>query len=91
MSSYYSDPYRSIRKKDIRTLTMMYSGMIANKARERIHRIEELSFTHMKAKEREKFLKMLYTQIDSSYKDERAVDEDELKRILGNVGYKPSN
>lgn len=45
----------------------------------------------MDKKTREKFIYSLYQKIDSSYSKERSVEEDELKRILGNVGYKPSN
>jgi len=91
MSSHYSMPYLAIRKLDIRTLTYMYSGMMANKAIERLHRVEEMSCMYMKKEDREKFVNTLYKQIDSSYTSKRAVNEDELKRILGNVGHKSSN
>ena len=62
--------------------------MVKNKAIERIHRIEEIGFSYMEKKAREKFLDMLYKQIDEKYKKARMVNEDELKRILGNVGHK---
>lgn len=91
MSSYYSTSYLDVRRLDVRTLSYMYSGMLSNKAITRLHRIEELSCQYMKEKDREKFVNTLYKQIDSSYNDKRAVSEDELKRILGNVGHKSSN
>ena len=91
MSSHYSTPYLEVRRIDVHTLSYMYSGMLSNKAIERLHRVEELSCIHMKQKDREKFVNTLYKQIDSSYNDKRAVSEDELKRILGNVGHKSSN
>lgn len=60
--------------------------MLKNKAIERIHRIEEIGAPYMEEKKRGKFLDIIYKQIDDKYKDARMVDEDELKRILGNVG-----
>jgi len=91
MSSHYSRPYEELRGLSIRTLSILYSGMVANKAIDRLHTIENLSAMHMKSKDREKFITSLYKQIDSSYSNKKAVSEDELKRILGNVGHKSSN
>jgi hypothetical protein len=64
----------------------MYSAMISLKARDRVHRVEEIGFQHMKESDRDKFLDILYKQMDDKYKDSRSVDEDELKRILHGFG-----
>lgn len=69
----------------------MYSGMLSNKAIERLHRIEELACLKLPDSKRDEFVNKIYKQIDSKYTDKRAVSEDELKRILGNVGYQSSN
>lgn len=91
MASYYSYPFWELNKLNNKRLSKMYSGMVANKAISRLHNIEDLSSIHMEKKTRDKFISSLYKKIDSSYSTKRPVEEDELKRILGNVGHKSSN
>jgi hypothetical protein len=56
--------------------------MISHRALDRLHRVEELACKNMKEKDRDRFLDILYKQVDDKYKDSRSVGEDELKRIL---------
>jgi len=59
--------------------------MLANKASERIKRIEEIGSPYMAEKVRDKFINSIFKQIDDKFKDPHMVDEDELKRIFANV------
>lgn len=62
----------------------MYSAMISNRAAHRIRRIEEIGSPYMSEKLRTKFIDNIFKEIDDRYKDPHMVDEEELKRILGN-------
>lgn len=64
----------------------MYRAMIKTKAIERIHRIEETHMDKLKdKKDRDKFLDVIFKQIDELYKKERTLSEDELKKHLGSI------
>lgn len=65
----------------------MYSAMLSNKAADRIRRIEEIGSPYMESKIRDKFINSIFKQMDDKYKDPHMVEEDELKRIFGNVGH----
>lgn len=65
-------------------LSIMLSAMLKNRAAERIRNVEEMSYTYMKEKAQKKFLDGLFKEMDDKYKDPHQVDEEELKRILGN-------
>ena len=60
--------------------------MIANRAADRIRRIEEVSSPYMKEEKRDKFINSIFKQMDDKYKDPHMVSEDELKRIFANGG-----
>ena len=62
----------------------MFSAMIKNKAIERLHRIEEISFPNMSESNRKSFEKHIKDQIDPKRNDTKMVSEDEINRILGN-------
>lgn len=79
---YYSLDPQKIKSYKISLLRELYSAMVSSKAVERLHRIEELACRYMKKEERQKFLDIIYKQVDDKYKDPREVGEDELKRIL---------
>jgi hypothetical protein len=85
MSQYYTINPLEIAKINSRRLSIMYSAMLANRATERIRRIEEIGSPYMESKIREKFINSIFKQMDDKYKDPHMVEEDELKRIFGNV------
>ena len=85
MSQYYTIHPLEIYKINTKLLSVMYSAMISNRAEERIRRIEEVGSPYMKEKPRDKFINSIFKEINDKYKDPHMVDEDELKRIFGNV------
>ena len=87
LAQYYGVLPTEIEKLSTRRLSIMVSAMVSNRAAERIRRIEEIGSPHMSAKTRDKFLNSIFKQIDEKYKDPHMVSVEELKGILGNVGY----
>ena len=85
MAQYYTIHPLEIPKINSKRLSVMYSAMLANKAADRIRRIEEIGSPYMESKTREKFINSLFKEMDDKYKDPHMVDEEELRRILGNV------
>lgn len=85
MAHHYSINPEEIYHLSTYRLSVMYSAMISNRATQRIKRIEEISVPYMKDKVKDKFLDSIFKQIDDKYKDPHMVNEDELKRIFGNV------
>jgi len=85
LAHYYHISPLEINKINSKRLSIMYSAMLSNRAADRIRRIEELGSPHMRDKPREKFINSLFKEMDNKYKDPHMVEEDELKRILGNV------
>jgi len=85
MSHYYHISPLDIYKLNANRLSVMLAAMRSNKAAERIRRIEEIGSPYMKEKTRDKFLNGIFKEMDDKYKDPHMVDEEELKRILGNV------
>jgi hypothetical protein len=85
MSQYYTIHPLEIYKINSKRLSIMYSAMLSNKAADRIRRIEEVGSPYMDTKIRDKFINGLFKEMDDKYKDPHMVDEDELRRILGNV------
>ena len=65
--------------------------MVANVALRRIHNILDLSVPNMKEKARNEHLNGIFKLIDEKYKKSHMVEEDELKRILGNGGFTVNN
>lgn len=85
ISHHYSISPLEMTKLSTNRLSIMMTAMYSNRAAERIKRIEEIASPHMPEKTREKFINGLFKQIDDKYVDPHMVEEDELKRILGNV------
>ena len=64
----------------------MGQAMTMNKARKRIHNIEEAHLDKLKeAKTRDKLIETILLQIDEDYNKSRELSEDELKKELGKV------
>ena len=87
LSHYYHISPVEIYGVNARRLSVMLTAMRSNKAAERIKRIEEIGSPYMKEKTRDKFIDSIFKEIDDKYKDPHMVEEDELIRILGNVGH----
>lgn len=82
MAQYYHIHPCEISKLSTNKLSVMFSAMLANKASERIRRIEEIGAPYMEQKIREKFINSIFKQIDDKYKDPHMVSEEEIKRIF---------
>ena len=85
LAQYYNISPTEIYRVNARQLSVMLTAMRSNKAAERIRRIEEIGSPYMKEKTRDKFIDGIFKEMDDKYKDPHMVEEDELKRILGNV------
>ena len=85
MSHYYHISPIEIARLSTKRLSIMLSAMLSNRAADRIRRIEEIGSPYMNEKIRDKFINSIFKEMDSKYKDPHMVEEDELKRIFGNV------
>jgi hypothetical protein len=84
LSHHYSIHPHDLHRLNARELSIMLSAMLANRAQERLRRIEEICFPYMDKAKSDKFIDSIMKQIDDKYKDPHMVSEDELKRIFQN-------
>lgn len=64
----------------------MAQAMVQNKARARVHRIEDTHLHRLKdGKARDRLLETIFKEIDPDYGKSRMLTEDELARELGNI------
>lgn len=87
MAAYYSIPPWTLEKETTKRLSVMYSAMISNKARQRLENIEEYCTPKYEEKTRNKFLTSLQKIVNENYGEERMLSESELKDMFSSGRY----